>query len=283
MENNSLVLSIGALLPAIVLCIYIFKKDRVEKEPIGLLAILLVCGVLICFPAGEIEGMLQEIIESNARGVVVIDGQMYVESMNSYYNYVFWIAFIGVALVEEALKWGAMILVTRKNKNFNCLFDGIVYAVFVSLGFAAFENVLYSLNYGWDTMVMRMVTAVPAHTFFAVLMGYYYSNWHLHDVAQKQERNLVANGVIATPNKWISGTKYMVLSLVMPVLAHGFYDYCCMRGDDAGMKAFYVFLIFLYIYCFRKVKKMSVQDASDIYLASGIVLQKYPQLGRDSE
>ena len=283
MENNNLVLLTVALLPAIALCIYIFKKDRVEREPLGLLAILLVCGVLICFPAVEIEKIMQGLIDENIAETVFYEGQEFFVSENAYFDYVFWIAFVGVALVEEALKWIAMVLVTRKNKNFNCLFDGIVYAVFVSLGFAAYENILYVFSYGWDTAVMRMLTAVPAHTFFAIFMGYYYSSWHLHDVAKQQEKRLVDNGVISKPKRWISGTRFMVLSILIPTVVHGFYDYCCMRGDDAGMQMFYIFLIFLYIYCFRKVSKQSKADASDTYLASNIILKKYPQLRKDAE
>ncbi len=283
MQENQLVLLTIALLPALILCVYIFKKDRVEREPLGLLITLLISGVVICYPAGEIERILGDVIWDNAAEVVMHEGEWYFASEEAYHSYVFWSAFVGIALVEEGLKWLAMWILTSKNKNFNCLFDGIVYAVFVSLGFAAFENILYCFNYGWDTAWLRFVTAVPAHTFFAIFMGYYYSSWHLHDLALKQEERLVAAAVIPAPRKWISGTKFLVLSIVVPTLVHGFYDFCCMRGDETGIIMFYIFLAFLYIYCFRKVNQLSKADAADTYLASNIVLTKYPHLRSDSE
>jgi len=82
-------------------------------------------------------------------------------------------AFLLVALIEEFSKFIFVRGVLYNNKNFNEPFDGIVYSVMVSMGFATLENVVYAFNNGIGTAVFRMFTAVPAHACFAILMGYY--------------------------------------------------------------------------------------------------------------
>jgi RsiW-degrading membrane proteinase PrsW (M82 family) len=63
--------------------------------------------------------------------------------------------------------------VLYNNKNFNEPFDGIVYAVIVSMGFATIENIIYVFQYGFATGILRLFTAVPAHAAFGILMGYF--------------------------------------------------------------------------------------------------------------
>ena len=264
------------MLPAIILCVYIFKKDRVEKEPIGLLIALLISGVLICYPVVLFGGAMSDYVTSFFYNFATIEnGQATLDSF-TYRIYAIIDNFICVALVEEGFKWLALKFITSKNKNFNSLFDGIVYAVFVSLGFAGFENILYVFDGGLSTALMRAVTAVPGHMFNAVIMGYYYSFWHILDKAQDLEKHFEFSGLIRV-RKVFSGKKYMILSLVVPVLVHGFYDYCCTVSSTLSVIIFYVFLAFLYFYCFRKIKSMSKIDTPDKKIVVGLLIRKYPQ------
>ena len=41
-----------ALAPALALALYIYWKDKHEKEPVGVLVMCFIFGVLICIPAG---------------------------------------------------------------------------------------------------------------------------------------------------------------------------------------------------------------------------------------
>ena len=79
--------------------------------------------------------------------------------------------FILVGLVEEGSKWIILKSFTWKNKEFNYIYDAIVYAVFVSLGFAALENIIYVLNGGITTAITRTIFSIPGHTFFGVFMA----------------------------------------------------------------------------------------------------------------
>lgn len=278
MKLNDILLVCAALLPAIALCIYVFKKDRVEKEPIGLLLGLLVLGALICYPAAEIEslvgGWIKEIFKPFGREE---EGILYLEeSIFRIYNACKY--FIGVALVEEGMKFLVLFVVTKDNKNFNSLFDGLIYAVFVSLGFAGLENVFYVLRYGWMNALTRAVMSVPGHMFFSVLMGYYYSMWHMYKMARQQERDLKKLGLIAANTREFSGVSSMILAWVLPVAAHGLYDYYCTIGTTFSTVALYLLLLFLYMHCFNRISKMSKDDMIDSTYSSILVLKKYPHL-----
>ncbi len=270
MSAQEILLVCAALFPAIALCIYIFKKDRVEKEPMGLLLLLLGLGAISCFPAAYIEEFIIGIIND-------IFGSMRATDLTiRIYNATYYT--VGVALVEEGLKFAIMYFVTCKNKNFNSLFDGIVYAVFVSLGFAGLENIFYVLDYGWKNAIMRAILSVPGHMFFGVIMGYYYSMWHMSNKAAELEKNLKFVGLLTHKIKEFSGTKFLVLSLLVPVLAHGFYDYCCTIGTTLSVIILYSFVAFLYIYCFAKILNISKNDSIDSSFAAAMVIKKYPYL-----
>lgn len=265
----------AALLPAFVLCVYVYKKDRIEKEPIGLLLGLLAAGAACCIPAAFAEGVLLDTIDSFFNVQTAPDGNTYVPS-SVYYVYYLVRNFIGIALVEEFFKWIVLIKITKKNKNHNSFFDGMIYAIFVSLGFAAFENIFYVLKYGWYVAVVRAILAVPGHMFDSVLMGYHYSHWNILDKAADIEKDLVAEGRISYAANPITSKKSRFNSLLVPVLAHGFYDFCCTVGGSLAMLVLVGFVIFLYIHCFKKIKQMSKADGSDNAYAMYLIRKKYP-------
>lgn len=276
-QDPDITLILIALLPAIVLCIFIYKKDRAEKEPIRLLLLLFILGAVSCYPAAELEKIGTDILDDQFATRTYRNDAELASILKEYYV---WFSFAVVALAEEGMKFLMLWFATRKNKNFNSLFDGIVYAVFVSLGFAALENVLYAVENGMEVAKTRMYTAVPAHMFFGVLMGFFYSEWNIRRKARMLEEGIVRQGIVQKPAKMISGTSQMVLTLFMPILAHGAYDYFAFTSglEENGETIFYVFLAILYVYCFRKVIKVSKKDTRDIYLADAMILKKYPNL-----
>ena len=187
--NIALSLTI-ALLPAILLLLYIWKKDP-QKEPTGQLVKAVLWGVAICLPIGFVELGIQE---------VLFGGKMPTDLWGSTAQ-----AFFLAAVPEEAAKLFALWMILRKNPYFDEHFDGIVYAVCVGLGFAAIENVFYVLQSEeeWLTVgIARALLAVPGHYAFAVLMGFYYSIYHFVDHSKKTAACI----------------------LLVPVVAHGIYD-----------------------------------------------------------
>ena len=210
------VLVILAIIPAIVLMIYIYVKDKVEKEPIGLLVGLFFLGALTTLPAAFGENAMIESFLSSM-------------SPNSV-GYNFLLYFFIVALCEEGVKYLALTLITWKNRNFNYTFDAIVYAVTVSLGFATLENILYVLDIGtYETAFWRGILSVPGHAIDAVFMGFFYGKAKYSQcMGDKAGKN--AN---------------LFLSLLVPILIHGFYDFSLSLQSefDGSIVIFFGFVI----------------------------------------
>lgn len=267
-------LIIGALFPAIALLIYIFKKDRAEKEPFGLIALLFFAGMLIAEPAGFVEGLVDPIIRLIFQNSLQIkEGAGLLENI-PFYIYIFVDNFYGVALIEEGFKFIALFLITYKNKNFDSLFDGMVYSVTVSLGFAAIENVMYAISYGWGTVFMRMIVSVPGHMFFAVLMGYFYSFWNVFRHVDILEKDAKQKGMISLARKPIKKEKQLVLAIAVPTIVHGFFDFCLSAESVFFLIVFYIFVIVLYFFCFSRVRKLAKSDVMYGYLLLTVFLRR---------
>ena len=209
---------LAALLPALFLMRYIYRKDTIEKEPKGMLVGLVFLGV-----AAAVVAVIFETLGTNLLS-------NYLSADDPAYTIV--LAFLVVAVVEEGAKY--LFLVWR----------GIVYAVFVSLGFAAFENISYVMGYGLTTAVARALLAIPAHMGFAVFMGYFYGRAkRCNDVGNVRGRRL---------NLWAS--------FLVAVFLHGFYDACALLGTLLSTLVFVAFVIAMYIIVIRLVKKESQTD-----------------------
>jgi len=150
--------------------------------------------------------------------------------------------FVVVACSEEGAKYFMLKRTSWNSDEFNCQFDGIVYAVFVSLGFALWENISYVMHYGFSVALIRALTAIPGHTCFGVFMGLFYG------VARKFE-NRGETGK-ASQFRW--------LSVIVPAVLHGAYDY--IASVDAGTILFVVFIVALFFVSYRIVSRMSKVD-----------------------
>ncbi len=220
----------AAVIPAVVLLRYIYKKDKVEREPAGLL--------LACLLQGVFAALASIVLESIGEGVL----PNFMDPNTKEYTIV--LAFVIVAAVEEGTKMFFLKRKTWKNRNFNYKFDGIVYAVFVSLGFAAFENIGYVYNYGLSVAPMRAFLSIPGHMGFSVIMGYFYARAKHFETRGQQvrvKRNLFAGFCGA-------------------VLMHGFYDACAMIGTDLAMELFFAFVVAMYIGVFILIRREAKGD-----------------------
>lgn len=146
-----------ALAPGVAIMLYIYLRDKHEREPLWLLLLSFGYGGLSTLVTLLIDIPVEMLILTKERGAI-----------QQFYD-----AFFKVALIEEFSKFIFVRFILYYNKNFNEPFDGIVYAVMVGMGFATVENMVYVLQYGFTTGLLRMFTAVPAHAVFAMLMGYF--------------------------------------------------------------------------------------------------------------
>jgi len=173
--------------PGGCIVIYIYIKDKHEKEPIGLLIKSFVFGAVAVLVTLMISFPLESFTPKD-------DGDIYQQFIR---------AFIFVALVEEFSKFLFVRGILYNDDNFNEPFDGIVYSVTVSMGFATLENILYVSDGGYATAIVRIFTAVPAHAAFAVLMGYF-----------------IGRAKFAK-----SGSYYSLIGLLAATAFHGAYDF----------------------------------------------------------
>jgi len=109
-------------------------------------------------------------------------------------------------------------------------------------------------------------------------MGYHYSLWNIYDKASEIENKLINDGVIPQTLRPFSSQISKKNSLLIPVLAHGFYDFCCTINSTWATVVFYAFIIFLYFHCFKKIKQMSTMDNNDVAYAIRLVSKKYPKV-----
>lgn len=152
-------LLISAIAPVIVVIIYIYVKDKYEKEPRKLLLYNFLLGGIISI---LITTLLYYVFDN------VLPLLNYQNVLHQFIK-----AFFIVGFTEEFSKYIIVRYYAQRNKAFNEPFDGIVYAVMVSMGFAATENIFYVLEGGYETAIARALTAIPAHATFGVLMGFY--------------------------------------------------------------------------------------------------------------
>lgn len=214
-----------AIIPIILLGIYIYKKDKI-KEPSKLLLSLLIAGAISILPALLFEQtydyFLPEDFSDSILGIAMSN-------------------FIGVALIEEICKWAVMIGIAYFNDAFDEFFDGLLYGVFVSLGFAGVENVLYATHYGLATALARCVLSVPSHVCNGIIMGYYMSKAKEASIDGNKKYERI----------------YLLLSLLMPTYIHGAYDYTLTLGKKSSYFIFIILVIVIYTICFNMVKNIS--------------------------
>ena len=217
-----------AIIPGLLLIAYVYKKDRVEKEPPMLILKLVLFGIISCIAAGYLEQLESQFLPVYPKGSL---------------QYALQTSFCMAALVEETVKFLAMRLASWNNRAFNYRFDGVVYGLTAAVGFAIYENVMYVAMYGMETAVVRAFTAIPLHAFCGAFMGAIYSY-------SKKASILGNNG---------ASVMYTILALLVPMAVHGTYDTFAFLGQN-GTIPLLIFVVLLYIAAITMIKKLSISD-----------------------
>lgn len=181
-----------ALAPGAAIGLFVWLKDRYQREPLKHMFISFLLGVLSAIPAVFLSIFLGKLFPVDYHSLVSV----------------FIFAFITVAFAEEFAKFLIMRFYAFRQKEFDEPFDGIVYGAIISLGFAGIENILYVFDGGYEVAFLRMFTAVPAHASFGIIMGYYFGlAWQHKDKA----------------------FQYKLKGLLAAVFLHGIYDFFLMQ------------------------------------------------------
>lgn len=214
-----------AILPVFFIGYFLYKIDC-DKEPTKLLVKLLFFGVCSCFPAIYLSTILGWLFPPE-------------EEMNLVT--LFFYVLISIAFVEELCKFVFTYIGSYNHDAFNNLYDMIIYATFVSLGFALFENIIYVFDGGLVVGIIRALLAVPGHACDGIVMGYYLG---LSKISYyNKNKNLMI--------------KNMVLGLVLPVLMHTFYDYCLFANSVLLLILLLGYVLFIYIFLYNRIRHIS--------------------------
>jgi len=188
-----------ALAPGLAIILFILYRDKFNREPAGVMALSFLYGVLSTIPALGLEIAAGYFELSGVEGTILF-------------------AFLGVALVEEFVKFVPLRLYSFTRNSFDEPLDGIVHGVMIGMGFATLENILYVFRHGMDTGFLRMFTAVPGHASWGVIMGYYVG---------KAKFNYEKRG------------RLLITGLLLATFFHGLYDACLFltKGVDKNTGA----------------------------------------------
>ena len=233
MSNGMLVAA--AAIPAVFLMIKVYRSDRLEKESPYLIRKLILAGFL---------AVLLAIVEETILSLIL---NLLVPETSPLYNIIMF--FVIVAFSEETSKYLFMSRRTWNNPEFNCQYDGVVYAVITSLSFALWENISYVFMYGFGVAIIRAITAIPGHACFGVFMGVFYG------IAKRCDYR-----------RSVSGSSFFrYLAILIPALLHGAYDYIATMEEQEGGWTFVVFVVIMFVISFVLIGRQAKKDRPIIY------------------
>lgn len=219
------VLLLIACIPIILMCAYIYNEDK-DKEPFKILRKLFLYGILSIIPIVILELLTARIAVYDSRNIISL-----------FIN-----TFVTVGIIEEGTKWVVVNKASYNDIEFNHAYDAIIYCVFVSLGFALVENIFYLIDEDITVGVLRGITTIPAHTFNAIVMGYFLGKSKQEDFNRNED----------------SAKKYMFLSLLAPIICHTIYDFLIFRQTTSASILFIVFVVIMYVMSIMLVRKVSI-------------------------
>ncbi|WP_143774338.1 PrsW family intramembrane metalloprotease [Niastella vici] len=192
-----------AIAPGAAITVYIYSRDKYDREPLKPLLISFLLGMAATVPAIFIQNKLKPVVYGLFPG-----GNLW---------YYILLSFIVVAASEEGCKFIMLRLYAYRHKAFNEPFDGIIYSVMVSMGFATLENIGYVLSSGFTTGIIRMFLSVPSHGAFAVLMGY-------HTGLAKFDKP--------------RGIQHMIKGVLLAIFFHGAFDLFLLLQNNLYLKQY---------------------------------------------
>jgi RsiW-degrading membrane proteinase PrsW (M82 family) len=233
----SLTFLLASISPVIIFLYLIYQRDHV-KEPWKLL--------LSCLVGGMFSTFLSLTMSWPASKLSVLFPGNFLSSLH--------LSFLTAAIPEEVAKFAVLYWIVWKRPEFDHHYDGIIYSVFVSLGFALVENLLYVAEGGLGVAFFRAILAVPGHGFFGVIMGYYFSLARFHENPKRRQ--------------------YLIEALLLPILFHGGYDFLLFYMSSSGAASPLLAVVLLVLFTalviklwrrgFRKISLHLVKDGEHI-------------------
>lgn len=208
----------AAIAPAMALLCFFYLKNEYGSQTFGFVVRTFIIGALLMFP------------------VMVLQHAFLAEG---FFANPLLKAFILYGFFEEFFKWFMLYFFAYKHVEFNRRYDGIIFGVSLSLGFASMENGLYLIANGVETALGRALLPVSSHAIYGVIMGYYLGRAKMEEKHRK---------------------KWLVLSLFLPVLLHSLYDAILLLWSKHFLFVMVPFMLVLWWVAIQKVKLANQLD-----------------------
>lgn len=218
------------ILPLVFWAGYHYYKDRHLPEPLSHLALAFILGVgsfflgMLGYEALGIFGLRYDpyqLAENNLPGLITY-------------------SILGIGLIEELAKMIPFVLVVIHFKSFDEPIDGITYASFIALGFAAVENFQY-LQYATTAEAWARGIAGPViHIVFASIWGYYIGRAFLC------QKNLVPT---------------ILISLAGTAIVHGIYDTLVIAWPMSALPQAAFLIGMIWIWRLQLIRDLHAQAA----------------------
>lgn len=232
---NSLLLVILAVLPTLFIGYFVYKNDK-HKEPFRILVTLFLFGIVSAIGVICISALLESVIPLFTKDTSIMNITELLLKV-----------FIEIAFVEEICKWFIVYIFGYKNMEFDETYDIIIYAIFVALGFATIENIMYILKENTiQVAVQRALFSVPGHVSYAIFMSYYLCKAKINRLKGNTKEEV----------------RDILLSIVIPTFIHGIFDFCLFADNEIYLMIFFAFTIILFLMAFERLRSLYKTNAS---------------------
>lgn len=184
-----------ALVPAILLVVFVLYTDRKSKEPAKNIILCLLSGFLTIALAQYLENLVMPYFSNN----VVL-------------TYIW-------AFLEEVSKAAIFFLFVFDNKYYDDIYDGLVYMALIALSFAGLENIMYAFSESTvassiSLALMRDFTTIPLHVICGIVIGYFLSLSYFSKTKKKKYVNIVLALLVSS---FIHGTFNNLMTLLSTI------------------------------------------------------------------
>ncbi len=218
-------LALPVLLPVLFWAAYHYHKDRHLPEPPANLVLCFALGILAAWISRGLYTSLEWFdlrLDAGALGSTNPAG-------------LFWYSLLAIGPIEELSKLVPFLVVALRFRAFDDDLDGITYASFIALGYAAIENAHYLEFLSPTEAIARGFAGPVIHIAFASVWGYTIGHAHL------------AGRPILVP---------ALVSFLVSALLHGVYDFFALSRPHVSLVFAGVVIVLLWVWRLFVIRRL---------------------------
>lgn len=211
-----------ALVPGFAWLIF-YLDENPRPEPKRLVALAFIAGII----AGLLAIAIELPFNKTLAGVGVAEFSV--------------VSLLGLALIEEIIKFGAAYFTVSKDPRFAEPIDAMIYTIVATLGFATLENIgtvalmphQTAIAAAFQTVSLRFVGATLLHALASGIVGYYW-----------------AKGIVS--GKY---GRYLAFGFAIAAILHAAFNYFILNYENVAYSVVFLAIIGLFVLVdFEKIK-----------------------------